>query len=520
VTLDPALWPAGLNLDLLNGAVNTHLHQRLDAAIATHNRPLDSTRIRSGAKLRVMGVTSRYTTFLQHSMRDWLAAFEADGHATRLVMERADHEQNNSLVLAEAAAEFSPDLILLIDHYRAELGGLPPNVPCVMWIQDYLPNMFNPTAGAEQGPLDYVIGHGRAECTRKHGYPFERFMPALVAVNDDRFAPPELSAQDLRRYACDLSFVSHASRTPESYIAEQIEKHPNAKTILSDVFERLKSIYDDGLCISHPLHVRGVIQESMVATGYSLEAESLKRMSDLFYLQINNAFLRHQTLEWAAETGADLRLYGNGWEKHPTLSKFARGPADHQGDLRKIYRATRISLQATPHGAVHQRTFEGLTAGGFFLMRYLPGDRLGQIYKPLWEWCCREGIETDERLMQHATPEILRLLGEFQRTAGLDPFRLGVSFIEDMRMLADLDFTQSACMMWPGDYERVAFDSKAALQQRIALFLGNSAEREKIAESMRQVVLHRVTYRAVNQRLTQFIAQSLEASPFRLPRAA
>jgi len=547
VTLDPALWPAGCNLDLLKGRVNTYQHGRLATAMAsfdTQDRPSRlsasgalvnqsvcglagkdqraafAARLRAGGKIRVMGLTSRFTTFLQHSMRDWLAAFEAEGHATSLVIETADHEQNNRLILAEAAAEFAPDLILLIDHYRAELGGLPAYVPCVMWIQDYMPNIFTPSAGDEQGPLDFVIGHGRAECTRKHNYPSERFMPALVAVNDERFAPPELSEEDRRGYACDLSFVSHASRPAESIIAEQIERHPNAKRLLTDAFERLKSIYDDGLCISHPLHVRGVIQEAMIATGLSLDADSLKRMSDLFHLQINNAFLRHQALEWAAETGADLRLYGNGWEKHPRLSKFARGPADHQGDLRKIYRATRISLQATPQGSVHQRTFEGLAAGGFFLMRYVPGDRIGQIYKPLWEWCSRENIETDDHLLQHATPDILRLLGEFQRTAGLDPFKLGVSFIEDMRMLADLDFTQSACMMWPGDYERVAFDSRAALQQRITHFLENPAERESIAESMRQVVLERVTYRAVDQRMLQFIAQSLEAAPAPLPRAA
>jgi hypothetical protein len=354
-----------------------------------------------------------------------------------------------------------------------------------------------------------VIGYGRAECTRQHGYPPERFMATMAAVNEARFAPPELSAGDVEKYACDVSFVSHASKPAEAFVAEQVARNPHAKALLTDAFERLKSIYDDGLCISHPLHVRGVIREAMAATRSTLDGPSLDALTGTFAQQVNNALLRHQMLEWTAELGVDLRLYGNGWEKHPRLAKFARGPADHQGDLRKIYRASRINLQATPHGAVHQRTLEGLCAGGFFLMRYVPGDRVGEIYRPLWAWCEREGIETDEDLLRHAGPDVMKILGEFQRTVGLDPFKLGVSLMDDMRMFADVGFVQSAAVMWADEYERVAIDSRAALHQRVKHFLANEGERERLAESMRRRVVETATYGAINRRLLEFISRGM-----------
>ncbi len=518
VTLDAAIWPAGMNLDAMNLRVMNHLNARLADATeqfkTIYGQSSDESiaaRLRSGGKLRIMGMTSLYTTFLQHSMRDWLAAFAAAGHDTRLVIEQSDHLRSNSLVLAEACAEFKPDLFLMIDHYRAEMGGLPEKVPCVMWVQDYLPSIHKASAGAAQGHYDYVIGYARAECTSKHGYPIERFMPAMVAVNETRFAPAELSSADQRELACDVSYVSHASRTPESFIAEQIAQNPGARPLLADAFDRLKSIYDDGHSISHPLHVRGIIEEAMRQTRTGLDATSMEAVTDHFALRINNAFLRHQSLLWAAEMGLDFRLYGNGWENHPTLKKYARGSADNKGRLAAIYRATRINLQVTPHGAVHQRMLEGLACGGFFLIRYVPGDRVGQIYRPLWEWCVREGIETDEQILQHATPDVLKILGEFQRTVGLDPFKLSMRLMDDIRVFADLDFAQSAAAVWP-EYETVAFDSRAALQQRIKHFLAHEDQRQELTASMREKVLQTATYSAVNRRMLDFIANNLASA--------
>lgn len=517
ITIDPTIWPEGKNIDSLTREIGDQLSQRL--RIANQNltgiyppasEAAALARLRGASSLRILGITSQYTTFLQHSMRDWLAAFDAAGHQTRLVIEPSDHEQLNSLTLVEAAADFRPDLILLIDHYRAELGGLPAHCPAVMWIQDYLPHLFNAKAGAAQSPWDYVVGYNRTECTTRFAYPFQRFMPSMVVVNEDRFAPPQLTSEEQRRFECDVCFVSHASTPADQIIQEQIRINPHAKPLLTDAFERLRAIYDAGHFLSHPLHVKGILQEACVTTRMNPDATSLQALIDLFTHRINNALFRHQMLDWAAGLDINLHLCGQGWDKHPRFARFARGPADNTTDLVKIYRAAKINLQATPHGAVHQRLLEGLAAGGFFLIRYVPGDVIERIYQPMWEWCVREGIESDEQLMQRATPEMFKLLGQIQRTLGLDPFKLHMSLLDDIRTGADTGFVRSAATLF-ADYDHVAFDSAAMLKQKIQHFLTNPEERAAVTQAMRQSVISRMTYRAVNQRLLDFITRDLSA---------
>lgn len=517
ITINPAVWPQGKSLDVLSREIGESLTARLQCSNQSlanlyppAGPPALRARLQGAAKLRVLGISSLYTTFLQHSMRDWLAAFEAAGHDTRLIIETGDHEQLNSLVLSESVAAFKPDLILLIDHYRAELGGLPPNCPAVMWIQDYLPNLFNANAGAAQTNWDYTIGYNRSECTSKFGYPYERFMPAMVVVNEQRFSPPQLSGDDRRTYECDICFVSHASKPAEQIVQEQIERNPHARGLLSEALDRLRAIYDAGHFLSHPVHVKGLIEEACIARRMTPDTASMQSLVDLFTHRVNNALFRHQMIGWAADLDVNLHLYGHGWEKHPRFAKYARGPADNTTDLVKIYRAATINLQVTPHGAVHQRLLEGLASGGFFLIRYVPGDVIERMYSPLWDWCCREGIQTDEQLMQRATPEVFKLLGQLQRTLGIDPFKLHISLMDDLRTGADTRFVRSAGMLF-ADYESVAFDSASMFQQKIRHFLSHPDQRAQITQSMRKTVLERMTYRAVNERLLNFISSDISS---------
>ena len=56
----------------------------------------------------------------------------------------------------------------------------------------------------------------------------------------------------------------------------------------------------------------------------------LRQLVGMLTHPLNDALYRQQGLTWAAEAareqGLHLGLYGNGWEKHPTLAEYARGP--------------------------------------------------------------------------------------------------------------------------------------------------------------------------------------------------
>src|SRR5262249_7936335 len=181
------------------------------------------------------------------SMSDWLDAFIGAGHDTFMVMERGDHEITNPLYFAEAVINFKPDLILMIDHFRAEIPGLPRQVPCVMWVQDQLPNIFNEKAGAAQGPFDFCVGYGRMTLPLKYGFPARRFCAARMGVNENRFTNEPVDSATLDQYRCDVSYVSHATETAESIVESQLQKQqPQGKQLLLGTFEQMKAHYAAG----------------------------------------------------------------------------------------------------------------------------------------------------------------------------------------------------------------------------------------------------------------------------------
>jgi hypothetical protein len=209
--------------------------------------------------------------------------------------------------------------------------------------------------------------------------------------------------------------------------------------------------------------------------------------------------------------GVDLRLYGNGWETHPKLSRFARGPAENSAQLPFIYRASKINLQMSPHGAVHQRVLEGLAAGGFFMMRYCPGDVMEREFAAIRDWCRREGISDDLQLRTRATPEMWQRLQNVTVMLQQDPFAMHYTFIDSLRASEEEGYVRSAGMIWGEDYDAISYRSAADLQSKVRFFLANESERNGLAQSMRDPVMDRFTYVATSRRLLQFVAQNLGA---------
>lgn len=518
VQVDPALWNGNPSLDEILADATNRANQQLNQCAEQFHLHYSNTTpqslaslLASGRPLNVLGITSRFTTFLQHSMRDWLASFERLGHRTRLIIEQHDHEMGNSLQIASNCAEFKPDLIVIIDHYRAELGGIPEQVPMVMWVQDSLPTIFRREAGMAQGPLDYAIGFSKLELVHEFGYPGDRFMPAVIGCDEVRFAPQALTASEQAEYACDVSFISHASTPADVLLQSDIDRAgtPEAGRLLREVFDQLRAVYENGGFVTEPIQIQRMIERAMIVTRTSVIESEMPKLVDLFLQRINNALFRHQSLNWLAEMGVDLRLYGKGWEKHPTLSRFARGIADNNGQISRIYRASRISLQVSPHGAAHQRLMEGLACGGFFLLRRCPGDLLERRYHVLWNWCIARRVFSDSQLRGCSEPRIAEAIADVASILQFDPFEMRHSFIEELRASAQGGYIRSAGMIWGEDYDAVAFDGAVELKSKVAQFLGDENERRRIAASMRAVVLARFSYTATTRRLLNFMAEDL-----------
>ena len=515
VSAEPQLWPQDFNF-LLKGVTEGRSRQmdRLRARVRELYPAVSPAELaeRLGAgKLRVLGITSRYTTFLQYSMRDWLSGFERLGHETKLIMETADHEVTTPLGIAEACADFRPDLVVLIDHYRAEFAGLPEHVPCVMWVQDRLPNIFSESGGRNQTDLDYCVGFGRLHLSSRFGYPADRFMPSTIGINDQKYARSPLSPEDVARYGCDVSYVSHASTPSDALIRKELgpSPSPEASRLLWDFHDRMVAHFEGGgHVLTEPVLRRRLI-ESMRQTRVDLDPAGVDDLIGFFSQQVNNAIFRHQALLWVADLGVDLRLYGRGWEAHPHLSRFARGVADNQSELPKIYLASKINLQLIPHGVMHQRLLDGLSAGGFFLIRYTPGDAIGGAYRQLWEWCRGRGIQCDADMRARADEQARHLIDRVDELLGYDSAAAGLPLYDCLQTVADDQFMSLASAVWPFEYPQVAFADREELRSKLTRYLGDDAARTELAGAMRRVVVDRCSYRSINQRLLQFIMADL-----------
>ena len=517
VTVTPDIWPPAMDAQTILAAARIKVDQELaalhqamkDRAAATTPAEIAS-RFTTGRPLRVLGVTSLFTSFLQHSMRDWLDAFDRLGHVTQLEIEHAAHEMSSNFVLARSCARFKPDLIVSIDHHRKTLSGVPDDVPVVMWIQDALPALFSAEAGAAQGTLDFSISLDPLKMTHDFGYPADRMMSALIGVNDKRFNinRPALADPD---FACDVSFVSHASTPAEVLLDKYLKQLDSefATRFWHDLFARLKQVYSSGSMITAPIALRQMIDQSIKETRVTVSPDQMQMVEFVFGNQINNALFRHQSLQWLADAGVDLHLYGNGWEQHPTLAPCARGPADNKTALAAIYRSSKINLHISPHGAVHQRVMEGLASGGFFMLRYCAGDRTERLFQTLWQFCLEKQIATDDQLQAQATPRIAAVLSQVEQILHESPFGGAISFIDSLRNSAANGFVRSAASIWGDDYDAVAYNSQAELITKVSHFLQSPVDRLRRAESMRKIVLERFTYVEMTRRLVGFVQAHL-----------
>lgn len=512
--IESNLWPGDMNSMI--AAVTERRQRKFEAdklklaSLYPTTSGTDWSRRIGREKLRILGITSKFTTFLQHSMRDWLAAFEQLGHETHLVIEPADHLLCDGMGLTASIAEYAPDLIVIIDHYRAEMQGAPAEVPYVMWVQDRMPGIYSPRGGASQGPRDFCLGFGRLHLSTRYGYPVERFLSTPVGINERRFADIELSAADRERFGCDVSYVSHASKTAEVLAQEfcDASKSPEITRLSTNYLHRIKAWYAIGGQALCEVQLRAMLEQSMKDTHVGLDEKNAAETIHYFHNSINNAIFRHQTLQWLADAGVNLHLWGRGWENHPTLKKFAKGLADNNYDLPRIYRASKINLQVTPHGSVHQRLLDGLAAGGFFLMRWHPGDAVGLLYRDLLGWCEKHKITCEADLLAQADDRINAMIDVINTLEGTTRSNRVLDVFDVMQGHADTDFMASADSIW-NEYPAVAFNTPAELSQHLARFLNDDDSRRQITESMRARVIERASYTAINRRLLELIRTQL-----------
>ncbi|UCC30834.1 MAG: hypothetical protein JSU86_00875 [Phycisphaerales bacterium] len=471
--------------------------------------------------LRVLGLTSRFTTYLQYSMRDWGAAFRDRGHEFRVLMEESDHDLLPRARITEVIDEFKPDLIVIIDHLRREYeSAVPANVPLVCWIQDLLPHLATAQAGGSLGRLDFYIARDPSIFTHQYGYPACQGLTWTMATDDRTYSNRPMSEDELAPYRCDVSYVSSHSTLPKKFHEERrrwFTNDPAAMQLVDQLFEALRRSFTEtpGSAFAAVPYLLERVKEQTGLAPASTRSDRALLHSYLYPLA--ELMFRQSTLEWVADfcdrTGRVLHLYGNGWDAHPHFGRFARGFAHNGPELRAIYQASTINLQIIGTGAVHQRLLDGLAAGGFFLIRYTPADMIHEPAKRFLAALRKYNPAVDVDYDAEDMPELGEAIRGFWRLRGLDLKRhsVRVTALEKQRYrdMEAMDFRLAAGAVFP-EHRDVAFASADEFERLAERFLTDMAGRKQVAESMRAAVVNQYSYRALVDDVLEFIRKRLE----------
>jgi hypothetical protein len=322
--------------------------------------------IGGGKPLKVMGITTRYSTVLQYSMEELGEAVRAAGHEFILAKEADDQTMERPEL--PLLAEHKPDLLVLISRLRHENSLLPKNVPSLCWDQDNLPCMRTPEATASLDALTYVAGHG-AEFGYTHlGWTARNCLFCHPAAATRRYGGTPIGHG--QAYEQDVSFISNAAESPEQLRDSTLAGIGS----LAEAFAKLAPKVIDGAMrdgVAWTTRMLWPLIDAVLGTNrdQAIRNELLMALS-----RLADRCFRHAALHWVKDfcdrRGYTFRLFGAGWEKHPVLASHARGAVKPGDGVARVYRGTRINLQLM--GAmsfIHSRSLDGLAAGGFFLNR-------------------------------------------------------------------------------------------------------------------------------------------------------
>ena len=331
-------------------------------------------RLRDPSRTRVLLLTTRYSTVLQHSTRDFAEGFARLGCAVRVVIEDRPWEQHLIASLLGEVLTFRPDLVIQIDHHRHETPGvIPSQVPFVCIIQDNLPNLLTRDAAAKMGPTDFAAGSWVRRYVLEHAYPARRTfeIPRLARA-------PEAPALHLGG-GVDLLYVSNHSATPERATEQALASIDpawgGAREIVRAVSDDLIAHYDAGGCVEDSTELDRFVADRCRARNLDPPGpEALLAIGDTLGVTVNNALYRRQGLRWArhaAESlGLTLRIHGRGWEDHPEFAPFAGGVIDYRAELPEATARARACLVLEPYFPTqHQRALDTWLAGGLPLIR-------------------------------------------------------------------------------------------------------------------------------------------------------
>ncbi|MCL4236013.1 MAG: glycosyltransferase, partial [Deltaproteobacteria bacterium] len=314
-------------------------------------------------------ISSGWSHFVQYANRDIAEALTALGHSVRTIAERDREDSLTGPALLAALDEFRPHLIHHIDHMRFESAAIyPADLPFLTSMLDYFPSLENPEAAKKLGDRDFVTGY----CAHwaMYGYDPARLLPQEPLVNERIFRQLDSGDSSLDALRCDISYVSNIGKTAEGYFDDERPRFAAMGADAANAAEELFEVVRARFASSDTIWTQSEYAELLRASrrGATLSGDVVTAIAHAFFAHIGNAHFRQIPLVALSEAGFDLRLYGRHWDRHPNLARHAHGVLEHGEDLNRLFAASKINLHINQMAVAHNRLYEGLAAGAFFLI--------------------------------------------------------------------------------------------------------------------------------------------------------
>ncbi|HWB20301.1 MAG TPA: hypothetical protein VG711_08385 [Phycisphaerales bacterium] len=485
-------------------------------------------------KLTVVGLTSRYSTVMQHAMRDLGSALTRTGCTFHTEVQQAPWQC--AVDISSVLSRCKPDLIITINHLRSELTQyVPPAVPCISWLQDYMKDLWTSTAGKSVTSRDLILTRQAGELITSYAYPSQRIIETSNLTDPYTYSADPLPESERAPFRCDLCYVGHGSETPEQLIESALGtgNSSSLRSYLTTLLHFIRSAIEYKSSLSF-FDILDLIILAERRSSHPPLTPALRRQAiHPIAVRLYDRVLRHQTLDWAAQWASKnnrtFRIYGRGWNHHPKFSQWAAGEVVNGRSLRALAQAASIQLHVTAWQSLHQRLLDGFASGGFILTRHNPSDFHRADFAAVQQYVVRNEVNSlaDLAACRTAHPELdaalerlesgefisvempdspqrkrqMRLMAEVFNSPGVADDKSVLSTLRTMpfvppRVAGDLP-----------QFESTTFDSMTSLGAQLDRFVDDAPGRARLAQPIRQSIIQNDTHDGLVKKILEYWRQ-------------
>lgn len=284
------------------------------------------------------------------------------------------------------------------------------------------------------------------------------------------------------------------------------------RRIVDAIYQRIEALMR-GPAGKRYLELGRVIRDAAQDTGLELTAEQHGWLDTSYLAVVADRMYRFQTLEWVAAwakgSGRTFHLYGPGWESDARFAPLARGVIENGEPLRRLYQAAKVNIHCNLHGTIHQRLLDGMSSGGFFLVRYNPADFMHAALtrRIAWMRSVRDQMPGLFRLAEH--PELRKSFDDYPEDVRNEGYPLAFEATENRlagAVLTERVSRRSAAGAVFDDFNRVTFNDADSFAQQMERFVGDDTLRESTARTLREQATATYSYAGILRELVAEMA--------------